>query len=178
MNRYTQIAFVTHDLERTIASWHAIGAGPFDLLDLSALFADPVRCPRTYRGAPARDEFRIATGFLGNNQIEIIQPTNDAPGVFREGLELRGEGQHHIQTLVCPVDAALYDATAAGYIANGFELMATITQANGLRVAFFDSVSRLGFFLELVERSPKVFQMIVDQHGRHLEREKYPMIMK
>jgi hypothetical protein len=97
--------------------------------------------------------------------------------VFREGLDLRGESQHHIQTLVCPVDAELFDRTAAGYVAEGYALMATITQPNGLRVAFHDSVSRLGFFLELVERSPRVFQMIVDQHQRHLERDKYPMIM-
>jgi hypothetical protein len=178
MEDYTQTAFVTHDLERAIATWHAIGAGPFDVLDLSPLFADREKCPRTYRGKPSKDEFRIATGFLGKNQIELIQPTNDAPGVFREGLEARGEGMHHIQRLVCPVDAALFDQTADGYAAEGYELMATITQPNGHRVAFYDSVSRLGFFLELVERHPRVFQMIVDQHQRHLERDKYPMIMK
>ncbi len=177
MEDFTQSAFVTHDLERAIATWHAIGAGPFDILDLSALFADPVNCPRTYRGKPASDEFRIATGFLGKNQIELIQPTNSAPGVFRDVLDARGEGMHHMQTLVCPVDAALFDATAAGYAAEGYEQIGTITQANGLRVAFYDAASRLGFILELVERSPRVFEMIIAQHQRHLERDKHPMIM-
>jgi len=49
--------------------------------------------------------------------------------------------------------------------------------APGRRVAFYDSLSRLGFLLELVERSPRVFEMIVAQHQRHLERDKHPMIM-
>ena len=178
MADFTQTAFVTHDLERSIAAWHAIGAGPFDVLDLSPLFADPVRCPRFYRGKVAKDEFRIATGFLGKNQIELIQPTNDEPGVFGDWLRERGESQHHIQTLVCPVDAELFDKTAAGYAAEGYALIGTIIQPNGHRVAFYDSVSRLGFILELVERHPKVFQMIIDQHRRHLERDTYPMIMK
>lgn len=178
MEDYNQTAFVTHDLERSIATWHAIGAGPFDILDLSPLFADPVKCPRFYRGKAARDEFRIATGFLGKNQIELIQPTNDEPGVFGDWLRERGEGMHHIQTLVRPVDAELFDRTAAGYAAEGYELIGTITQPNGHRVAFLDSASRLGFYLEIVERSPRVAQMIVDQHQRHLERDKYPMIMK
>jgi hypothetical protein len=178
MEDYTQTAFVTHDLERSIATWHAIGAGPFDILDLGPLFADRQRSPRFYKGKPSHDEFRIATGFLGKNQIELVQPTNDEPGVFGDWLRERGEGMHHIQTLVCPVDAALFDRTAAGYAAEGHEQIGTITQPNGHRVAFFDSVGRLGFILELVERHPKVFQMIVDQHQRHLERDKYPMIMK
>lgn len=178
MEDYTQTAFVTHDLEAAIARWHAIGAGPFDILDLSALFADPVKCPRFFHGRPAKDEFRIATGFLGKNQIELIQPTNDEPGVFGDWLRERGEAMHHIQTLVCPVDATLFDTTAAGYAAQGYELIGTITQPNGHRVAFYDSIASLGFHLELVERHPRVFQMIIDQHQRHLERDQHPMIMK
>jgi len=109
----SQTAFVIHDLERSIAHWHAIGAGPFDILDLDPLFADPVQCPLTYHGKPSNERFRIATGFLGKNQIELIHPTNDQPGVFGDGLRARGEGMHHMQTLVCPVDAELFDNTAA-----------------------------------------------------------------
>lgn len=177
MDDYTQTAFVTHDLERSIEHWHAIGAGPFDITDLAPLFADPAKCPRTWHGKPSNDLFRIATGFLGQNQIELIQPTNDEPGVFGDWLRERGEGMHHMQTMLCPVDAELFDRTAAGYAASGLELIGTIIQPNGKRVGFYDSVDRLGFMLELVERSPRVFEMIVAQHGRHLERDRHPMII-
>ncbi|RYD89872.1 MAG: hypothetical protein EOP61_30735 [Sphingomonadales bacterium] len=178
MDDFTQTAFVIRDLERSIEHWHAIGAGPFDIIDLDPLFADPAKCPLTYRGKPSNERFRIATGFLGKNQIELIQPTNDAPGVFGDGLRERGEGMHHMQTLVRPVDAELFDRTAAGYTAHGLELIATIMQPNGRRVAFFDSLSRLGFLLELVERNERVVEMIIAQHQRHLDRDQHPMIMR
>jgi hypothetical protein len=144
---------------------------------VAPLFADPAQCPRTWHGRPSNDRFRIATGFLGKNQIELIQPTNDEPGVFGDWLRARGEGMHHMQTLVCPVDGELFDRTAAGYAAEGLAQIGTIMQPNGKRVAFYDSVDRLGFILELVERGPRVFEMIVAQHRRHLERDRHPMIM-
>ena len=177
MEDYTQTAFVIHDLERSIAHWHSIGAGPFDILDLGPLFADPVKCPLTWRGKPSNERFRIATGFIGKNQIELIQPINDEPGVFGDAFRARGERMHHMQTLLCPVGAELFDRTAAGYAADGLPLIGTIMQPNGKRVAFFDSFAQLGFLIELVERSPRVFAMSVAQHQRHLERDKHPVIM-
>jgi hypothetical protein len=82
-----------------------------------------------------------------------------------------------MQTLLSPVYPYLFDGTAAGYAAEGLPLIGTIMQPNGRRVAFYDSQERLGFLLELVERSPRVFDMIAAQHRRHLERDRHPMIM-
>jgi len=177
MDDYTQTAFVTHDLERSIQSWYDIAAGPFVILDLDPLFAAPESCPRSYRGAPATDRFRIALGFLGTTQIEIIQPLDDLPSIFGDHLRTRGEVIHHIQAKKSVVTADIFDATAASYERMGMELVATIVQPNGNRVAFYDGLSHFGFFLEIVENGARSFQSVVDMHKLHLERDKHPMIV-
>jgi hypothetical protein len=44
-------------------------------------------------------------GFAGHMQIELIQPLDDHPSVYRETIEARGHGFHHFGIACADVDA-------------------------------------------------------------------------
>lgn len=176
MDDYTQMAFVTHDMAASIARWHAIGAGPFYLVDLSAI--DQGLIPdRMYRGAPAADTFKAAIGFLGTTQIEFVEPTNDAPSVFREVLDQKGEAFHHMQAKVSVVPPALFDELARSYEAQGMELAALMTTPSGARSAFYDGRATVGCFMEIAEKGEHTFECVKIMHRAHLRQKDLPMIM-
>jgi len=173
---YTQTAFVTRDMDASIRNWHAIGAGPFYIVDLSGIDSGAI-ADRTYRGAPARDTFRAAIGFLGTTQIELIDSTNEAPSVFREIPAAHGDALHHMQARVSVVTPALFDRCAGNYEALGMPLVATMTTPAGARTAFYDARATVGCFLELVEKSEHTFACVRLMHEAHLRQRELPMIM-
>lgn len=85
-----QTAFVVEDVRASIAHFQRdCGAGPFFLLD-HFLGAD-----QFYRGAVSTADVTIAMGFAGHMQIELIQPLDGNPSVYRETIGQRGYGFHH-----------------------------------------------------------------------------------
>ncbi|MBT0670945.1 VOC family protein [Novosphingobium profundi] len=105
-----QTAFVVEDLaaaiERQIAD---CGAGPFFRLDHF------LRPGQVYRGAPSRADIALAMGFAGHMLIELIQPLDEHPSVYREAIARRGYGFHHFG-----VGARDVDEAARAYRARGF----------------------------------------------------------
>ena len=90
--RVAQVCFVTGDIEAAIRWFSA----------LSGLEAPPVQSitagdePNAlYRGQPATVSCRLAFFRLGNLDIELIEPGPE-PSAWREVLETRGPGFHHI----------------------------------------------------------------------------------
>jgi hypothetical protein len=49
-----------------------------------------------YRGQPTTADVSIAMGFAGHMMIELIQPRDDKPSVYREIVQARGYGFHHL----------------------------------------------------------------------------------
>jgi hypothetical protein len=85
-----QLAFVVDDIERAAHHWVVSqGAGPFFVYDVD--IADT-----WYRGTPTRLWARMALGQLADQQIELVQPLDDASGVYREYLDAGGRGLHHV----------------------------------------------------------------------------------
>ena len=85
-----QTAFVVEDVHASIAHFQKdCAAGPFFLLDH---FLGP---DQFYRGAPSTADVMIAMGFIGHMQVELIQPLDGNPSVYRETIEKRGYGFHH-----------------------------------------------------------------------------------
>lgn len=106
-----QMSYVVEDIHAAIDHWvRDLNVGPWFLLDRWT-GDDPV-----YRGAPSTAATSIAMGFAGHMNIELIQPLDDAPSVYREGIARRGHGFHHFGLACRDVDAGIADYEARGYV--------------------------------------------------------------
>lgn len=105
-----QTAYVVEDMAAAIDWWvRDCRVGPWFLLDH---FLQP---DQVHRGAPATADVAIAMAFAGPMCIELIQPLDNNPSVYREIIERRGFGFHHLGLAVSDVDAAIPEFEARGY---------------------------------------------------------------
>jgi hypothetical protein len=139
--RVLQNAYVVHDLERAILHWNRIaGAGPFFANNAAQHSAF------TYRGEPSEAILRTALTQLGEVQIELIEQTNMAPSVFREILDSRGEGIHHVR-----IECTCYSHELERLIRTGHPVAFEGDILGVVRFAFLDTCSTLGHFIEISE---------------------------
>lgn len=140
-----QTAFVVEDIRASIAHFQRdCGAGPFFLLDN---FLSP---DQFYRGAPSTADVTIAMGFAGHMQIELIQPLDDNPSVYRETVEQRGYGFHHFGIACADVEADL-----VAYTARGYDLAFKAAVPTGGSVAYLEGGDAAApGFLELIPATP------------------------
>ncbi|MFN3554189.1 MAG: VOC family protein [Novosphingobium meiothermophilum] len=145
MGGIIQTAFVVEDVHASIAHFQRdCGAGPFFLLDH---FLGP---DQFYRGAPSTADVAIAMGFAGHMQIELIQPLDENPSVYRETIEQRGYGFHHFGIACADVDDAL-----AAYEARGYALAFKAAVPTGGSVAYLEGGSAAApGFVELIPATP------------------------
>jgi hypothetical protein len=123
-----QTAFVVEDILVSIEHFiRDCGAGPFFLLD--HFLSDG----QVYRGAPSTADVAIAMGYAGHMQIELIQPLDGNPSVYRETIEKRGYGFHHFGIACRDVDAEL-----PGYLARGYNLAFRAGVPTGGEVAYLE----------------------------------------
>lgn len=135
-----QMAYVVEDMEAAIDWWvRDQRTGPWFLLD-SFLAADHV-----YRGAPSTADVRIAMAFAGHMLIELIQPKDAAPSVYREMIERRGYGFHHVGIAVEDVAAEI-----PAYLERGYTLAFTANVPTGGFVAYLDGGAAHPHFIELI----------------------------
>ena len=145
MGGIAQTAFVVEDLQAAIDHWVTnCKAGPFFVLPH---FLVP---GQTYRGEESRADITIAMGFAGHMLIELIQPLDGEPSVYRETMELRGCGFHHLGIACADVDA---DNRA--YQARGYHEAFRAAVPTGGEVVYLDNGSgaQLGF-IELLPVTP------------------------
>lgn len=110
MEGVAQTAFIVPDLAAAIHHWVSdMGAGPFYVLPNLLVPG------QTYRGAPSTADVTLAMGFAGHMMIELIQPLDDNPSVYRETIELRGYGYHHMGIACADVEASVRDYASRGY---------------------------------------------------------------
>lgn len=140
-----QTAFVVEDIRASIAHFQRdCAAGPFFLLDH---FLGP---DQVYRGETSVADVTIAMGFVGHMQMELIQPLDDNPSVYRETVQQRGYGFHHFGIACEDVDAAL-----PAYLDRGYALAFKAAVPTGGSVAYLEGgdVAAPGF-LELIPATP------------------------
>ena len=142
--KVVQMAYVVEDIHASIAWWvdHA-RTGPWFLLD--SFWAEDQR----YRGNPSSADVAIAMAFAGNMNIELIQPKDDHPSVYREIVDRRGYGFHHIGIAVEDVDAEI-----EAYRAKGYELAFRAQVPSGGAVAYLDDGRNEPGFVELIPATP------------------------
>jgi len=159
----TQVAYVTTDLARSMRYWmETMRAGPFFVM------RTPPGFHMSYRGRPGADTIVAGVAFCGTCNIEIVQPSNDAPSIFREVLDDRGEGLHHVQPHMGGLSAAEFQQRFDGYLAQGIELASYADVPGTGRTAFFDDRQRTGAFIELIEFAGDSFAVIERMYEAHL----------
>jgi 1,5-anhydro-D-fructose reductase (1,5-anhydro-D-mannitol-forming) len=138
-----QIAFVTRDLERSMRSWlENLKVGPWRV---AAFTEDTVR-DFTVHGARVGEAFKflIAISWMGDTEIEIIQPVY-GPTIYSRFLEERGEGLHHIKERIA-------DEAIEGVLEEYRQKGIGVTQHGWFFTDFhhyLDTEPKLGFVYEL-----------------------------
>ena len=140
-----QMGYVTPDLDAALAYWTQVaGAGPFYCADY-----EPER--QVYRGASTHITFRVAYGYLGDMQIELIQQLTGDGSAYREALDTcpqvpRGGLFHHIFLLHDGYDQSYGDFVAGGAV----PCYDAYVEGVG-RFCYLDARAQAGSYVELVE---------------------------
>ena len=144
IGRIIQTAYVVKDIHAAIDWWvKSAQTGPWFLLD-HVLSDDHV-----YRGQKSTADVAIAMGFAGSMCIELIQPLDGEPSVYKETVDQRGYGFHHLGLAVADVDAEI-----EAYRANGYEVAFRAGVPTGGAVAYLDNGENDPGFLELIPATP------------------------
>jgi len=135
-----QTAYVVKDIRGAIAQWiEHLRVGPWFLLERFCVEA-------SYRSKPANTDVAIAMSFAGHMMIELIQPNDNAPSVYREVIDQRGYGFHH-----WGVGSKDFDRDVETYRKRGAELALLLRVPTGGRVAYMDTTAQLPGMVELIE---------------------------
>lgn len=144
VGRIIQTAYVVKDIRASIDWWvKSANTGPWFLLD--HFLADD----HVYRGQKSTADVAIAMAFAGSMCIELIQPLDDNPSVYKETIDQRGYGFHHLGLAVADVDAEIET-----YRAKGYEVAFRAAVPTGGAVAYLDNGVNDPGFLELIPVTP------------------------
>lgn len=136
-----QMAYVVTDIRAAMEHWIAdLKVGPWFLID-HFTGRDPV-----YRGRPSQADVTIAMAFAGHMLIELIQPNDDHPSVYRELLDRSGPGFHHFG-----IASSDIDRDVAGLAAKGYTLAFRAGVPTGGEVAYMDGGTDKPGFLEFIQ---------------------------
>lgn len=140
VGRIIQTAYVVKDIRASIDWWvKSAQTGPWFLLD--HFLADD----HVFRGTKSTADVAIAMGFAGSMCIELIQPLDDQPSVYKETIDQRGYGFHHLGLAVADVDAEIEN-----YRAKGYDVAFRAGVPTGGAVAYLDNRVNDPGFLELI----------------------------
>lgn len=145
MGGVAQTAFIVPDLDAAIRRWAAdMRAGPFFVLPHLLVPG------QVYRGQESRADVTLAMGFAGHMMIELIQPLDDNPSVYKETIETRGYGYHHMG-----IASADVEADVAAYAKSGWHEAYRAAVPTGGEVVYLDNGEGAATgFIELLPVTP------------------------
>jgi methylmalonyl-CoA/ethylmalonyl-CoA epimerase len=138
-----QICFVTHDAAGSAEWFSDLTGKPLPEMTSSA---DADKAQAEYRGQPAAVSCKIMMFNFGNIDLEFLEPGPE-PSAWREVLEQRGPGCHHIafKTRNLAQHDAFLEKRGHQRLQNGE------FQSGTGRYAYFDTMAELGALVELLE---------------------------
>lgn len=144
-----QTAYVVPDIRAAMDWWVKDGgAGPWFLLDS---FTGP---EQRYRGQPTVADVSIAMAFAGHMMIELVQPRDEHPSVYRETIQRQGFGFHHIGIAVDDVEAA-----RQAYHLRGYHVAFSTPVPSGGTVYYMGDRSDAPGFVELIPATTGMEEM-------------------
>lgn len=149
-----QVGYVVRDIEAAMRHWSdVLGVGPW-------FYAPNVPVEKfLYLGQPSAVQTSVALANSGPLQIELIQPRNEAPSIYRDFLLSGREGAQHVAYWTTHFEDDLARLTAQGFKV----VMQGEVGRNGRYVYFGTEGGQSGTVVELSEvLGPKgtMFRMI------------------
>ncbi len=111
---------------------------------------------KTFRGRPADHNFSIAIAYSGNTQIELIQHISGET-TYREYLERRGEGPHHLGFFLH--EPARYDGALDELKRGGLSVLQSGALGDA-RYTYFDTEKAIGAIMEIVLLGPEARELM------------------
>ena len=142
--RILHIGIVVRDIEKARDHWMKL-LGLEKAPNIVIAAGDP-KNPTEYHGHPSTAQAKLVFFSLDNLQVELIEPTGDAPSHWREFLERKGEGVHHIAFAV--------KGMGEGYLENYEKAGYPTAQHGGWdtgEYGYMDTATALGVTVELIE---------------------------
>jgi hypothetical protein len=147
LKRPVQIGIVVRDLERAAQSLTSLfGIGPFSYIE----WPNRVDSKYIYRGKEEHIKIRQAFAQVGPLELELIQPIEGDRNAYREFLEQKGGGIHHVLFEVEDMDRVVRSLSEKGVGV----LQAGTGIRPGTRWVLLDTQEWVGFLLELRQRAP------------------------
>jgi len=126
--KFNHLGVVVRDLDAAVKYYESFGLFTFQ---------------KEFGGGEGRARMRMAEA--GQNRIELIAPSSGPP-MFREFLDTKGEGIHHIAYTVDSLDAEI-----AAMTAKGVPVIMSMRRQDGSGIAFFDLRKTGGVAIELMQ---------------------------
>ncbi|PVE22964.1 hypothetical protein DC522_18430 [Microvirga sp. KLBC 81] len=141
-----QMGFVVKDLDAALRYWtEVLNVGPFVVIG-NAIAGRRV----VYRGSETNMELTLAFAYMGDVQIELVYPSNDAASQYKEYIESGREGLHHVAYW-----PERFESVCSRLEASGFSEVCSVYGADGKRaVVHYDPPGHIGVMIELVPSSP------------------------
>jgi catechol 2,3-dioxygenase-like lactoylglutathione lyase family enzyme len=147
LNKPVQIGIVVRDLERTTQLLGELfGIGPFRFIE----WPNRPDSKYFYRGTEQHIKIRQAFVQVGPLELEFIQPLEGERNAYREFLESKGGGIHHILFEVEDMESVIAAVSQRGICV----LQSGTGIRPGTRWALLDTQDMVGFLLELRQRAP------------------------
>lgn len=138
-----QIAWVTRDLEKAMQAWiDNLKIGPWAVLTFTEKSVKNLKVDDKLVTEPFK--FLIAISWIGEMQLEIIQPVY-GPTIYDAFLDKHGEGLHHIKEQIHDDQIA---AVIAEYRSKGIGVMQTGQFETDVHY-YLHTESRVDFIYEL-----------------------------
>jgi methylmalonyl-CoA/ethylmalonyl-CoA epimerase len=134
-----QIAQVVTDLDRAMKKYYDIlNIGPWAVYT----FAPPALRECTYKGKASDATWVLALAWVGDTQMELMQPLS-GESVYTRFLEKKGEGIHHIKEWVDDCQAVI-----EAYRNKGIDVIQS-GKYDGDEFYYLDTESELGILYEI-----------------------------
>jgi hypothetical protein len=134
-----QIGYVVRDFDQALATWLALGVGPW--------FVIRARRQRAiYHGEPCDLTLSIAFANSGELQIEVIHQENDTPSIFTEFLASGHDGFHQFAWWADDFEETLHNARATGW-----PVLWSGGEDEGTRFAYLRPTAGLARVFEIIE---------------------------
>jgi methylmalonyl-CoA/ethylmalonyl-CoA epimerase len=139
-----QVSVVVKDIQKAMEHyWKIFGIGPWQIYT----FQPPDLTNTTLHGKPEPYTMRLATAQIGTVQWELIEPL-DARSTYKEFLEQKGEGLHHVAVTVED-----FDKTVAALEKQGMGILMSGTW-HGTTYVYMDTEQALGTITEICKVPP------------------------